>query len=110
MGHSQYDPAMESRVAWNAGQMVGAKRARKPRQIWAIRFFLDYEGRMRDRALSDLAIDSKLRGCDLVKLHHRIVASRFMSGSSFTIATIAFSNFPSSVPIVSSWFVSSPRV
>jgi site-specific recombinase XerC len=38
------------------------------RQIWAIRFFLDREGRMRDRALFDLAIDSKLRGCDLVKL------------------------------------------
>lgn len=38
------------------------ERALKPRQIWAIRFFLDREGRMRDRALFDLAIDSKLRG------------------------------------------------
>ncbi|MCA1405073.1 tyrosine-type recombinase/integrase [Ensifer sp. IC3342] len=36
--------------------------------MWAIRFFLDREGRMRDRALFDLAIDSKLRGCDLVKI------------------------------------------
>ncbi|HTO32268.1 MAG TPA: tyrosine-type recombinase/integrase [Pararhizobium sp.] len=36
--------------------------------MWAVRFFLDREGRMRDRALFDLAIDSKLRGCDLVKL------------------------------------------
>src|SRR3954451_11666548 len=35
---------------------------------WAIRFFLDREGRLRDRALFDLAIDSKLRGCDLVKI------------------------------------------
>jgi site-specific recombinase XerC len=59
---------MESRVAWNAGQMVGAKRALKPRQIRAIGFFPDYEGRMLDRALFDLAIDSKLRGCDLVKI------------------------------------------
>jgi hypothetical protein len=33
-----------------------------------IRFFLDREGRLRDRALFDLAIDSKLRGCDLVKI------------------------------------------
>ncbi|MER8709900.1 tyrosine-type recombinase/integrase [Mesorhizobium sp. M1088] len=40
----------------------------KVRQIWEIRFFLDREGRSRDRALFDLAIDSKLRGCDLVKL------------------------------------------
>src|SRR5690606_5622825 len=40
---------------WNAGQQVGAKRALKVRQIWAIRFFLDREVRTRDRALCDLA-------------------------------------------------------
>ena len=68
MGISQYDPAARGRPAWNAGRQVGAKRALKVRQLWAIRFFLDREGRMRDRALFDLAIDSKLRGCDLVKL------------------------------------------
>ncbi len=68
MGHSQFDPAGLGRPAWNAGRKVGAKRALKPRQIWAIRFFLDREARLRDRALFDLAIDSKLRGCDLVKL------------------------------------------
>ena len=68
MGISQYDPAARGRPAWTAGRQVGAKRALKVRQIWAIRFFLDREGRMRDRALFDLAIDSKLRGCDLVKL------------------------------------------
>jgi site-specific recombinase XerC len=48
--------------------MVGAKRALKPQQVWAIRFWLDRERRLRDRALFDLAIDSKLRGCDLVKV------------------------------------------
>jgi site-specific recombinase XerC len=68
MGYSQYDPAGLGRPVWNAGRKVGAKRALKPRQIWAIRFFLDREGRLRDRALFDLAIDSKLRGCDLVKI------------------------------------------
>jgi site-specific recombinase XerC len=68
MGVSQYDPAAAGRSAWNAGKQVGAKRALKIRQIWSIRFFLDREGRMRDRALFDLAIDSKLRGCDLVKV------------------------------------------
>ena len=41
------------------------------KQIWAIRFFLDGERRVRDRALFDLAIDSKLRGCDLVKVRIR---------------------------------------
>ncbi|CAM5276561.1 tyrosine-type recombinase/integrase [Mesorhizobium sp. CC13] len=68
MGISKYDPAAKGRPAWNAGKQVGAKRALKVKQIWLIRFFLDREGRMRDRALFDLAIDSKLRGCDLVKM------------------------------------------
>ena len=68
MGISQYDPATAGRPAWNAGRQVGAKRALKVKQIWSIRFFLDREGRMRDRALFDLAIDSKLRGCGLVKI------------------------------------------
>lgn len=68
MGHSQYDRAGDGRSAWNAGKKVGTKRPLKPRQIWAIRFFLDREQRLRDRALFDLAIDSKLRGCDLVKI------------------------------------------
>ena len=67
MGMSQYDPSSYERGAWNAGRKVGAKRALKPRQVWAVRFFLDQHRRFRDRALFDLAIDSKLRGCDVVK-------------------------------------------
>ena len=68
MGHSEHDPAFRDRRPWNAGRKLGAKRALKPQQVWAIRFWLDREGRVRDRALFDLAIDSKLRGCDIVKL------------------------------------------
>ncbi len=68
MGHSQFDPAMQRRPAWNAGKTVGTKRPLSQKQIWAVRFYLDREGRLRDRALFDLAIDSKLRGCDLVKI------------------------------------------
>jgi len=68
MGHSEYDPASQERRAWNAGRKLGAKRPLKPQQVWAIRFWLDGKRRLRDRALFDLAIDSKLRGCDLVKL------------------------------------------
>jgi integrase len=56
------------RPVWNAGRTVGAKRALKPKQIWEIRFYLNQRRRLRDRALFDLAIDSKLRGCDLVQL------------------------------------------
>jgi len=68
MGHSEYDPARRERPAWNAGRMLGAKRALKPQQVWAIRFWLDRERRLRDHALCDLAIDSKLRGYDVVKV------------------------------------------
>jgi integrase len=68
MGHSHYDPAAQRRPAWNAGKTVGTKRPLTQKQVWAVRFFLDREGRLRDRALFDLAVDSKLRGCDLVKI------------------------------------------
>lgn len=68
MGHSDLDPAVHDRRPWNAGVSVGPKRPLKPRDIWAIRFYLDEHRRLRDRALFDLAIDSKLRGCDLVKI------------------------------------------
>jgi integrase len=68
MGTSEFDPIDVGRRVWNAGRKVGAKRALKPRQVWAIRFFLDQHRRLRDRALFDLAIDSKLRGCDVVKV------------------------------------------
>jgi integrase len=68
MGHSEYDPGFKDRRPWNAGRKLGAKRALKPQQVWAIRFWLDRERRVRDRAMFDLAIDSKLRGCDIVKI------------------------------------------
>jgi integrase len=59
---------VQARTPWNAGKTVGTKRPLTQKQIWAIRIFLDREGGLRDRALFDLAIDSKLRGCDLVKI------------------------------------------
>jgi len=66
MGNSAFDG--HSMPAWNAGRKVGPKRALKQKEVWAIRFWLEQEGRLRDRALFDLAIDSKLRGCDLVRV------------------------------------------
>ena len=59
------------RKTWHHGTLVlelGPKRPFTQKQIWTIRFLLDREQRLRDRALLDLAIDSKLRGCDLVQL------------------------------------------
>lgn len=61
-------PILETQTPWNAGKMVGAKRALKEKHVWAIRFWLAHKDRIRDRALFDLALDSKLRGCDLVTL------------------------------------------
>ena len=68
MGHSAFEFAARDRQSWNSGLIVGSKRPLRSRDIWAIRFFLDEHRRIRDRALFDLAIDSKLRGCDLVSL------------------------------------------
>ena len=68
MTYSQFDPAAQNRVPWNFGAKIGPKRPFNQKQFWAIRFFLDREERTRDRALFDSAIDSKLRGCDLVEL------------------------------------------
>ncbi len=54
--------------AWNAGLIVGPKAPLRPKHIWEIRTRLKLAGRARDLALFNLAIDSKLRGCDVVKL------------------------------------------
>jgi integrase len=57
-----------SKVPWNKGRLIGQKRPLKPMEVWAIRIRLQLEQRRRDLALFNLAIDSKLRGCDLVRL------------------------------------------
>ncbi|MDP2761889.1 MAG: tyrosine-type recombinase/integrase [Sideroxyarcus sp.] len=59
--------------AWNKGKLIGQKPPLKPKDIWAIRFHLQNRHAIRDLAMFNLAIDSKLRGCDLVSLHVRDV-------------------------------------
>ena len=54
-------------VPWNHGRIIGPKPPLKPKHIWAIRTRLQHEGRVRDLAMCHVAIDSKLRGCDLVR-------------------------------------------
>jgi integrase len=60
-------------TAWNRGQITGQKPPLKRNEIWAIRIHLQIQGRIRDLALFNLAIDSKLRACDLVRLRVRDV-------------------------------------
>jgi hypothetical protein len=58
----------QHRTPWNKGKLIGAKPPLRPKHVWAIRTQLMIEGRTRDLALFNLAIDSKLRGCDVVAL------------------------------------------
>ncbi len=67
------DTTSHKREAWNKGKLVGQKPPLKPKDIWAIRIHLQLSRAVRDLALFNLAIDSKLRGCDLVSLHVRDV-------------------------------------
>ena len=60
-------------VPWNKGKLIGQKAPLKLKEIWAIRIRLQLANRIRDLAMFNLAIDSKLRGCDLVKLKLRDV-------------------------------------
>lgn len=53
---------------WNKGKLIGPKPPLQPKHVWAIRTRLQIAGRIRDLALFNLAIDSKLRGCDVVSL------------------------------------------
>jgi integrase len=55
-------------VPWNKGAFVGPKPPLKPKQVWSIRLNLQRENRIRDLAMFGLAVDFKLRGCDLVQL------------------------------------------
>ena len=62
-------PAVKTkRPASNKGRLIGQKRPLLAKQVWAIRARLELAGNLRDLALFNLAIDSKLRGCDLVRL------------------------------------------
>ncbi len=62
------------RRPWNKGKFTGPKPPLQARHVWAIRTRLQLAGRTRDLALFNLAIDSKLRGCDVVSLEVEDVA------------------------------------
>ena len=70
---------------WNKGKLIGPKPPLRPSQVWAIRTRLQMEDRKRDLALFNLAIDSKLRGCDVVAVRVEDVAP---SGYALERATI----------------------
>lgn len=72
MYHHTHSP--KKYIPWNKGKLIGQKPPLKLKEIWAIRTRLQISKRVRDLALFNLAIDSKLRGCDLVKLKVRDIS------------------------------------
>lgn len=60
--------ATKTGMPWNKGKLVGQKTPLKPQEVWAIRVRLQLSNNKRDLALFNLAIDSKLRGCDLLRI------------------------------------------
>ena len=84
--------ALLTYVRWCRGTkgFVGPKPPLKPKQVWAIWIHLQREQRVRDLAMFDLAIDSKLRGCGLVKLKIGQVVVNAAVRHRATIASFAF--------------------
>ena len=74
-----------TRTPWNKGKLIGAKPPLRPKHVWSIRTRLMIEGRTRDLAMFNVAIDSKLRGCDVVALKVEDVAP---SGYAVDRATV----------------------
>jgi integrase len=73
------------RIPWNKGKITGAKPPLKPKHVWAIRTMLQNARQARDLALFNLAIDSKLRGCDVVALRVDDVAPNGYAADRATV-------------------------
>jgi len=67
-------PTLHKRVPWNKGKLTGAKPPLRPKHVRSIRTKLQIDGLVRDLAMFNLAIDSKLRGCDVVAIRVEDVA------------------------------------
>jgi integrase len=78
-------PAVSKHDPWNKGKIIGAKPPHRPKHVWSIRTKLQVEGRTRDLAMFNVAIDSKLRGCDVVALKVDDVAPGGYSADRATV-------------------------
>jgi integrase len=101
------------REPWNKGKLTGQKPPLKLREIWAIRIRLQIAKRGRDLTLFNVAIDSKLRGCDLVRLRVRDVAhgdhalSRAMVQQSKTGQPVRFELTEQTRESITAWIAAS---
>ncbi len=99
-------------TSWNKGKLVGQKSPFKVNEIWAIRTRLQLQHRVRELALFNLGIDSKLRGCDLLKLrvqdicHGDRVAPRAMVMQQKTSRPVQFEITEPTRNAVNAWITS----
>jgi integrase len=97
------------RKRWNKGRVVGQKAPFKLKDIWALRVRLQMQGRLRELALFNLGIDSKLRGCDLVRLnvrdvcHGDQVAARAIVMQHKTQRPVQFEFTPATRDAIQAW-------
>jgi len=82
--NAKFLPPAPRRIPWNKGKLIGAKPPPRQKHVWAIRTKLQIDRRTRDLALFNLAIDSKLRGCDVVALKVEDVAPNGYSSDRAT--------------------------
>src|SRR5688572_12872940 len=107
--------AINQRESWNKGTLVGQKPPLKPKDIWAIRAHLQNVHAVRDLALFNLAIDSKLRGCDLVSLrvrdicHGNVIANRAIVMQKKTAQPVQFEVTDQTKAAVAEWIKLSNR-
>jgi integrase len=73
-GYENSVAATREHMPWNKGKLTGTKPPFRPKHVWSIRTKLQLEGRLRDLAMFNLAINSKLRGCDVVALRVEDIA------------------------------------
>ena len=101
--------AQNNMVPFNKGKLIGQKTPLKLKEIWSIRIRLQLANRTRELALFNLAIDSKLRGCDLVELrvkdiaHGDRIASRAIVMQHKTRRPVQFEITEQTRKIVSAW-------
>src|ERR1700726_1064344 len=85
LDHENHSLTAPQPAAWNKGKLIGAKPPLRPKHVWSIRTKLQIEGRTRDLAMFNVAIDSKLRDSDVVALKVEDVAP---SGYAVDRATV----------------------
>jgi hypothetical protein len=82
---SEHIEVSRPRVPWNKGKLIGAKPPLRSKHVWSIRTRLQVEGRTRDLAMFNLAIDSKLCGCDVIAIRVDDVAPHGYTADRATV-------------------------